>query len=150
VVDGHLRVTLALRKGEDTPVPVALLDLTEEEEEIALATYNPLASLAFAEKEKLQDLLQRIDGKVGDDLAFIMKDLAEKEGIIGDLPDLESLKEEYGEPGESDFYPIIKVKVSPEVNSLYKELIMEIDGSEEGEKFGVLLKYAREFIDGKE
>lgn len=40
VVDGHLRVSLALRRGEKT-VPVQYVDLTDEEEQLILATLDP-------------------------------------------------------------------------------------------------------------
>ena len=41
VVDGHLRVELALRRGE-TAVPVLYVELTEEEEKIVLAAIDPI------------------------------------------------------------------------------------------------------------
>lgn len=45
VVDGHLRVSLAISRGEAT-VPVSYVDLDEEEERLILATYDPLSALA--------------------------------------------------------------------------------------------------------
>jgi hypothetical protein len=45
VVDGHLRVTLALRRNEPT-VPVIYVDLTEQEEALVLATLDPIGALA--------------------------------------------------------------------------------------------------------
>lgn len=44
VIDGHLRVTLAIR--HNTPVPVLYLDLTEAEERAALASLDYTASKA--------------------------------------------------------------------------------------------------------
>ena len=35
IVDGHLRVTLALRAGDNTPVPYKEVDLSEEEEALS-------------------------------------------------------------------------------------------------------------------
>jgi hypothetical protein len=52
LVDGHLRVTLALRAGEETEVPVLYVDLTPEEEDEVLATLDPIAALAVPDKGK--------------------------------------------------------------------------------------------------
>lgn len=60
LIDGHLRVTLAGRKGEKT-VPVLYVDLTPEEEEYILATLDPLGALAVVDRDKLLDLVSRQD-----------------------------------------------------------------------------------------
>jgi hypothetical protein len=46
VVDGHLRLELALSRGEPT-VPVAYVELSEEEERLVLATLDPIGALAW-------------------------------------------------------------------------------------------------------
>ena len=48
VVDGHLRVELALERNEPT-VPVTYVELSEDEERLVLATLDPLAAMADAE-----------------------------------------------------------------------------------------------------
>lgn len=53
MVDGHLRVTLALREGDDTLVPVEYVDLSPDEERIALLVLDPIAALAQTDKGKL-------------------------------------------------------------------------------------------------
>lgn len=45
VVDGHLRVMLALSEGQ-TSVPVQYVDITDEEEQEVLLTFDPIAALA--------------------------------------------------------------------------------------------------------
>lgn len=72
IVDGHLRVFLALRRGEAV-VPVEYVELTEEEERFVLATLDPLSALAMANRSKLGALQGAIqeDGKV----AAMFKDL---------------------------------------------------------------------------
>lgn len=56
VVDGHLRVTLALRNDEPK-IPVLYVQLTEEEEKKALAILDPIAALAVTDLEKINNLL---------------------------------------------------------------------------------------------
>lgn len=60
VVDGHLRVKLALQRGEAT-VPVTYVDLSEEEERLALATLDPISAMAGTDKALLEELLDGID-----------------------------------------------------------------------------------------
>jgi hypothetical protein len=75
VVDGHLRVALALRHEHDM-VPVKYVDLTEEEEKLVLATLDPIAALASTDVEKMGELLQGMDveserlGEVLDQLLY--------------------------------------------------------------------------------
>lgn len=56
LVDGHLRVQLALRRDEPE-VPVQYVRLTLEEERAVLATFDHVAALARRDEEKWRDLL---------------------------------------------------------------------------------------------
>lgn len=57
VVDGHLRASIAISQGVAT-VPVVYVDLSEEEEAIILATYDPLGGMAVADREQLEILVR--------------------------------------------------------------------------------------------
>jgi len=57
VVDGHLRLDLALRRGEAF-VPVTIVDLTPEEEAAVLATLDPISAMAKTDKAKLKSILE--------------------------------------------------------------------------------------------
>jgi hypothetical protein len=54
LIDGHLRTA---EYGPDNPVPVLVLDVTEEEADKLLATLDPLAAMAAADEAKLAELL---------------------------------------------------------------------------------------------
>lgn len=54
VVDGHMRIILAIRRGEQ--VPTKYVDLTEEEEQLVLRTFDPIAALAGADQAKLAEM----------------------------------------------------------------------------------------------
>lgn len=56
VVDGHLRLDLALQNHEKL-VPVKIVDLTEEEEAAVLATLDPISAMAKTNKEALRAIL---------------------------------------------------------------------------------------------
>jgi hypothetical protein len=56
VVDGHLRVQLAMRRGEES-VPVTYLDISEAEEKLLIGVLDPLAAMSARDNEKLDELL---------------------------------------------------------------------------------------------
>lgn len=60
LLDGHLRVTLALRKSEDEPVPVKYVDLSPDEEHLVLALLDATTGEAAADREKMDALLSTI------------------------------------------------------------------------------------------
>lgn len=59
LVDGHLRVSLALRRNEPK-IPVVYVDLDDEEEDLILATLDPIAALAGTDQDLLESLLSGI------------------------------------------------------------------------------------------
>jgi DNA modification methylase len=59
VVDGHLRVALAISRGEPS-VPVLYVDLSEDEERLVLASLDPLAAMATIDEAKLRELLAEV------------------------------------------------------------------------------------------
>jgi len=77
VVDGHLRVALAISNDEQV-VPVAFVDLSDEEERLALATFDAVTSLAITDEQILSSLM---------------------EGITIDTPALEAAVTEMLDPG---------------------------------------------------
>jgi ParB-like chromosome segregation protein Spo0J len=56
VVDGHLRITLAMRHGEAT-IPVKYIDVSEKEEAAILATFDPLGAMAGRDEDLLAEIL---------------------------------------------------------------------------------------------
>lgn len=65
VVDGHLRVHLALERNET--VPIVYVELSEEEERLVLASLDPLTGMAVIDDAKMLDLLDglKADGALG-------------------------------------------------------------------------------------
>jgi DNA modification methylase len=60
VVDGHLRVSVAISRNEPG-VPVVYVELDEEEERLILASLDPLASMAVTDEEMLAQLVAGIE-----------------------------------------------------------------------------------------
>ncbi|MTI12001.1 ParB N-terminal domain-containing protein, partial [Sansalvadorimonas verongulae] len=79
LVDGHLRVEVALAEGEQD-VPVLYVELTEEEEKKALATIDPIAALATTDRKMLDDLVLGLN--VNDqDFASLLDTLASQDAL---------------------------------------------------------------------
>ena len=81
VIDGHLRISLALRDHQPT-VPVTYVDLTPAEEALILASLDPISAMATADRDKLDELLREVSTS---DAAVMqmLSELAEQNGIIG-------------------------------------------------------------------
>ena len=124
LVDGHLRVALAISR-EETSIPVTYVDLTEREEALVLATLDPLAGLATTDAEKLGQLLEEA-GTAGEGLQNLMDDLAKTASPLDDLT---------GEGGpvanDQDFWPVIRLQVSPDTYRAFTREWDQLDGSDD-------------------
>jgi hypothetical protein len=79
LVDGHERVWEAL-ENNDCEVPFIQIDVDEAEEDLILATLDPIGAMATADKEKLDELLRDIQtGEAG--LQEMLAELAENNDI---------------------------------------------------------------------
>ncbi len=80
MIDGHLRVELALQHGAQS-VPVKYVELSEAEERLALATLDPLTYMAETDAAALGALLEGVN--TGDAaLQEMIAQLAEENGLF--------------------------------------------------------------------
>ena len=87
IIDGHLRVTLAMRNDQPS-IPVEYVDLDEHEEAEALATIDPLSAMAGTDRANLDVILQ--DVQTGNpDVQQMLADLAEEAGMYS-VPNIEA------------------------------------------------------------
>ena len=80
LVDGHLRVELALSRDEKA-IPVSYVELSQDEERLILATFDPLGDFGFADKDRLKDLLDGI-GTGEAALQSLLSHVADEAGIL--------------------------------------------------------------------
>jgi len=78
IVDGHARVEQAAKAGQQ--VPVVYVDLSEREEQVILATLDPIAAMAESNKAGLTELLAGLDG-----VQDWLKDVEMGGRLFGDL-----------------------------------------------------------------
>ena len=96
LVDGHLRVALAVQEGQTT-IPVTYVDLTADQEALILATFDPLGALAELDAECLAMLLREVQS--GEEaVQVLLQDLAAQAGAV---PPAVEFKE-YGEEAADD------------------------------------------------
>jgi DNA modification methylase len=92
LLDGHLRVETL----PDAEIPVLILDVTEAEGDKILATLDPLAAMAEADANKLDELLREV--QTGNDaLAGMLTELAEEAGCLS-TQEPEIVEDEAPEP----------------------------------------------------
>jgi hypothetical protein len=70
---------------------------------------------------------------------FTVQELEDFGKSWGPPPSLDTLIDRHGEPGEQDFWPIIKVRVSPTTKMKYDQLMETLPGADEAEKFDALV-----------
>lgn len=83
IIDGHLRAETT----PDMEVPVLVLDVTEAEADLILATFDPLGAMADADSEKLESLLAEIETD-SEALQTMLDELAEESGIEVEEPEI--------------------------------------------------------------
>jgi len=109
VVDGHLRISLAMRDDQPT-VPITYVDLSEDEERLILATLDPIAAMAATDRDQLAALLEDVStGEAA--VQAMLADMAAREGIT---PPFDAAAEWQGMPEyeQDELRPIKQVVVS--------------------------------------
>jgi hypothetical protein len=95
LIDGHLR-------QEMTPteeVPVLILDVSEEEADILLATYDPITAMASEDSAALQALIQSIETS-NEGLNSLFQDIDERYNVAR-IMEVENATEAYYLPNET-------------------------------------------------
>lgn len=104
LVDGHMRVALALERQEDG-VPVVFVELTPDEEAMVLASLDPLGTMASPDPAQLERLLAMVKVPAGE-LRQLLADVARGAGLDRIKPgaidpdDLVPARPLYVEPGQ--------------------------------------------------
>lgn len=80
LVNGHLRVMLAMRANQQA-IPVKYVDLSEAEEALVLATFDPISALATVDAAVLDDLLRDVQTSSAA-VQEMLAELAAEAGIV--------------------------------------------------------------------
>lgn len=81
LLDGHARIEEALTRDENAEVPFIKVDVSEGEERLILASFDPITNQAYYDKEVLDALLREVS--TGDAaLQALLSDLAQANNLI--------------------------------------------------------------------
>lgn len=138
ILVGNHRWEMATRHGVN-PIPVWWVDVDDDAALRILAVDNRSSDLARDDAAVLADLLLELDsrdglrgsGWDGDSLAGLLAGLS--------APSLDELVEEFGEPDERDFWPVIRLRVFPADHDHFWQAMEACEGADDAERFGHLL-----------
>ena len=140
LVDGHLRAEIR----QDEEVRVAVLDLTPEEADLVLATFDPVSAMAVADQEMLDALIRDLDvvRDTSPELFALLESLQSLD--VGETPDLDDVGEEHGEePDEKLSWKWVKIHLPPEVFADFMQLLDACGERDEVEKVRQLVSRVR-------
>lgn len=146
VINGHLRVVLAMRREER--VPVRYVELSEAEEQLALATFDPLSALAEIDAALLDQLQANIvEALPGEAERLRLLDMAMRPGNYEDGEEEVGLSDNYSRKIESPVYGV--TGECPPVAALCdrsktEQLLAEIERTELPEEVAAFLRFAAE------
>lgn len=146
VVDGEMRLRMAAKEGMD--VPFAYVDLSPEEERMALATFDAIGEMAVTHEERLHALLtrDRETWTTGDDrrrqesaVEGMVKSVSDG-SLFGNLWLANEQDEDAEDMVDTEEYVSVWVRVAPSVDKAWvieqlEELLGEYDVRVEGEGF---------------
>ena len=120
LIDGHLRAETL----PDQDVPCVVLDVSEEEADILLATYDPISAMAKTDNEQLAGLISNIDATndVLADMLEKMQGVAEEE-LLMDVPPVEK-DEKLQADGDEDMV-VLSIVLSPSQNTTLRSAIQK-------------------------
>lgn len=136
ILDGHMRVAMAISAGE--PVPVSYVDLNEDQERLAVATFDHIAVQSVLDDEMFGNLVAQIpdvDEAIAKLFATVQKDVPKPKDTVTpeDVPPSGELEDfVFGMVGWSE----IKVKSTgdeiSELTEVYQSFRAEQGGSDKG------------------
>lgn len=141
VVDGHLRVTLALRQGEQEPVPYREIDVSEDQEYLALATKDPIAALAATDSTQLNEVLHQV--ATGD---AALQQMLDEMTFDAEIAALIAGGEPEGGRQLGDRRKQVKVVLYVDQLSTFEEAILSTDNPNRGE---ALAEICAAYLDAK-
>jgi hypothetical protein len=144
IIVGHTRWLAARMLGwTSAPVHVARNLTANQAKAYRLADNRVGEETSWADELltlELDDLKQ-----FGTDLDLTGFNAGELDALFGAAaPSLDELEDQWGAHDETNFWPEIRLKVSPEVHERYRRLMAGRPGSDDAERFAALLDLADE------
>lgn len=119
-------------------IPVQWFDCDDATGRRVLLIDNESAKRSTYDEPQLTQILAELAADGGSLLGtgFSDRDLADLQAKLTP-PDLEDLARDLGAPSPSEFWPVIRLKVSPDTKSAYEETVKRLAGSDAGDDDGL-------------
>lgn len=140
VLSGNHTFTAAHRLGWPT-IDVVYVDVDDDRAKKIVLAANRTADLARYDDEALTELLESLDGDLSG-TGYTAEDLDAILTGLDDVPDLDALAAEIGEPHDADLWPVLRFKVSPEARSAFYDLTADAPDNSDDARFTHLLSLA--------
>lgn len=118
LLDGHMRIEEAARMGIKT-FPTIHIDLPEEDEDIALASFDAISAMAFEDARFKADLLAGIHTQNDVLDEYFQRELERQMAEAESGDDLSALAEKYGQHDPTSFWPVIRIRVDPDTRARF-------------------------------
>lgn len=138
LIDGHMRVEEAMRLGVSS-VPVAHVDLSEEDEEKVLATLDAISAMAFEDPALKAELLRNIETNDDNLSDYLAREYERQMAEAESSESLDELGSRYGKHDPSAFWPVIRIRVPPETRARFVSYFQGIEAKTDDERLNVLL-----------
>lgn len=140
VLSGNHTFAAASDLGWDT-IAVVYVDVDDARAKKIVLAANRTADLARYDDEALTALLESLGGDFTG-TGYSAEDLDDILMGLDDVPDLDALAAEVGEPHDADLWPVLRFKVSPQARSAFYELTDSAPDSSDDARFNYLLTLA--------
>lgn len=149
--DGAARPPGGIRIDGDgrwlVPVVRGWASADDDHARAAVIADNQLTIKGGWDERALAEWLDEI-GDVDADLlevtGFSREDLDDMLAALAPPPDLDDLANEYGDPDDSDLWPVIRVKVPPHIRNAFYSLTENAGGTEDSTRFIHLVELAQD------
>lgn len=138
LIDGHMRAEEAMMKGIPS-LPVAHVDLSEDEEKKILAVLDAVSSMAFEDAAMKAELLRGLSTNDDDLAEYLARELERQEAEVGSGESLDDLGERYGAHDPTAFWPVIRIRVPDEVRARFISYFQSIPEATDHDKLSRML-----------
>lgn len=130
LLDGHLRVELALERDPETPIPVELVDLPPNEERLALLLLDHLSLMADQDADTLDELIRQVntdDAGLMEIIAGMAEGLDRLGGVgVGGSAFDEEEGGEPGEPSEGTLLSLVSITIDEPRHAVAKGGVWQV------------------------
>jgi hypothetical protein len=88
-----------------------------------------------------------VDADLLDVSGFSREELDDLLAALAPPPDLDALADEYGDPADSDLWPVLRIKVPPHVRNAFYTLTEHADGTEDSVRFMHLIELVQDQVE---